>query len=296
MLVIAAIIVQGQGGANADAVNAMGWSLIFALPLCVAAALVFVQEPEAPPQPHLSLAAQIKTVLANKTVRRVLAPDLLLGVVQGISGGLFLFYFEDVLRFETQSQTLLAIYFVAGLIGAPLWWIIGRKLGKHRALQIVFAYTAIATAALLFMPPGNFGVVAPFMFLGGMAQGGGVLLTRALMADVVDEDEAVSGARRSGLYFGLLLTTSKIGLALGPASLALLSVFGFDPQAGAHNSASALGALTALNIGAPILLCVLGYLSLRNYPLDEARQAALTALISARQAENNEKIAGPSTK
>jgi Na+/melibiose symporter-like transporter len=242
------------------------------------------------------LGAQIKTVLANRVVRRVLAPDLILGIIQGVSGGLFLFYFEDVLRFETQSQTLLAIYFIAGLIGAPLWWIIGRKLGKHRALQVVFLYTAAATAALLFMPPGNFAMVAPFMFLGGLPQGGGVLLTRALMADVVDEDEAVSGARRSGLYFGLLLTTSKIGLALGPASLAILGLFGFDPQLGANNSASALGALTALNIGAPVVLCILGYFSLRNYPLDEARQAALAETISARQAENSEKIAGPSTK
>ena len=235
-------------------------------------------------------------MLSNTIIRRVLLPDLLLGIVQGVSGGLFLFFFEAVLGFTSQSQTLLAIYFIAGLIGAPLWWIIGRKIGKHRALQAVFIYTAATTAILLFMPQNNFAVVAPFMFLGGIAQGGGVLLTRALMADAVDDDEVHSGARRSGLFFGLLLTTSKLGLAIGPLSLALLGVFGFDAQAGAGNSDTALHALSALFIGAPIILCALGYLSLRNYPLDEARQAALAALISERQAANSEKIAGPSIK
>lgn len=296
MLAIAALIVQGQGGTNADAVRAMGWSLIIALPICIGAALAFVPEAKAPPQPHLSLGDQIKTVLANRIARRVLLPDLLLGIVQGVSGGLFLFFFEAVLGFESQSQTLLAIYFVAGLIGAPIWWIIGRKIGKHRALQAAFIYTAATTAILLFMPTGNFSVVAPFMFLGGMAQGGGILLTRALMADVVDDDEATTGARRSGLYFGLLLTTSKLGLALGPLSLALIGLFGFDPRLGAGNSAEALGALSALFIGAPIVLCGLGVLSLRNYPLDEARQAALAATISARQLANSENTAGPSTR
>ena len=48
MLVIAAIVVQGQGGTNADAVHAMGWSLIVALPLTIAATCLFVPEPQTP--------------------------------------------------------------------------------------------------------------------------------------------------------------------------------------------------------------------------------------------------------
>ena len=60
---------------------------------------------------------------------------------QAFSGGLFLFYFQFVLGFSTQAQTLAAIYFIAGLIGVPLWWYAGRRLGKHRGLQIALTYT-----------------------------------------------------------------------------------------------------------------------------------------------------------
>jgi Na+/melibiose symporter-like transporter len=126
------------------------------------------------------------------------------------------------------------------------------------------------------------------MFVAGLSNGGGVLLTRTMMADVVDEDELNTGARRSGLFFGLLLTTSKAGAALGPITYAILGLAGFDPGAGAQNTPDALMTLSALFILIPMVLCVLAALTLRNYPIDEKRQAELHAAIEARHAANNE--------
>ncbi len=282
MLVVAGYVVQAGGGTNADAVHAMGWTLLLLLPLTTLMAVLAVREARHPPQPHMGLKETFQTLLNNKMCRRVLLPDLLLGVAQGISGGLFLWYFQFVLGFERESQTLLAIYFIAGLAGVPIWWIAARKIGKHRALQAAMLYTAVTTSFLLILPRGDFGIAVPFMILAGIAQGGGVLLTRALMADVVDEDQLATGARRSGLYFGLLLTTSKLGIAAGPITYAILGLAGFDVAVGAENSPLALSTLAALFIGGPVLLCVLTALSLRKYPLDEARQAELAAAIAAK--------------
>lgn len=282
MLVIAGYVVQAGGGDNADAVHAMGWTLIFLLPLTTLMTVLLVRETPTPPQPHVGLKDTFQALLSNKACQRVLLPDLFLGIAQGVSGGLFLWYFQFVLGFERESQSLLAIYFLAGLAGVPIWWIAARKLGKHRALQAAMIYTAVTTALLLVLPPGDFWIAAPFMIIAGIAQGGGVLLTRALMADVVDEDELATGARRSGLFFGLLMTTSKLGVVAGPLTYAVLGLVNFDASAGGANGPLALGTLSALFIGGPILLCVLTALSLRNYPLDEARQAELAAAIAAR--------------
>lgn len=284
LLVLAAYVVQFLKGSDADAVKAMGWTLIVLLPLTVAIAIFGARENKVPPQPHLGLGAAIRTVLANKMARRVLAPDLLLGVAQGVSGGLFLFYFQFTLGFVEQSQTLVAIYFVAGLLGVPIWWTTGRVFGKHRALQAAFVYSAATTLLLPFMPHGNFPVVAVGMVVAGLAQGGGVLLTRALMADVVDDDELTTGSRRSGVYFGLLLMTSKTGLAAGPLAYGIISLVGFKASLGAANSDAAFLALNAMFIGAPIALYLLAALSLNRYPLDEKRQAELRAAIDARHA------------
>jgi len=107
------------------------------------------------------------------------------------------------------------------------------------------------------------------------------------MADVVDEDELRTGARRSGLYFGILLTTSKLGIAAGPVTYAILGAFQFDPSLGENNSATALSVLAILFIGVPDLLCVIGAASLIKYPLDEKAQAELPAAIAARHAAEN---------
>ncbi|HYD86687.1 MAG TPA: MFS transporter [Vitreimonas sp.] len=296
MLVIAGVVAQGFNGSNADAVHAMGWTLLALAPITAWMALTFVREPYRPPQPHMSLRDTLGTLFANKLAMRVLLPDLLLGIAQGASGGLFLFYFQFVLRFEGEAQTLLAIYFIAGLVGVPIWWWAARRFGKHIALQGALVFGSVTTAGLLFLPAGNFAVVAPLMAIAGLAQGGGVLLTRALMADVVDEDELRTGARRSGLYFGVMLTTSKLGVAAGPLTYAVLGLVGFAPALGADNSATALGMLSFLFIGVPIALYLASALSLNGYPLDEKAQAELHAAIEARHAANSENTLGPVTK
>jgi Na+/melibiose symporter-like transporter len=286
MLAIAGYVAQTHVGAGRDAaaVAAMGWTMIFLLPVSTLLAVALVPEKRRPPQQHLTLRETIKTLLESRAAQRVLLPDYLLGVAQGVSGALFLFYFQFVLGFERESQTLLAIYFVSALLGVPVWWLAAQRWGKHRALQGALLYTAATTALLMVLPPHQFVVVAPFMVAAGMANGGGVLLTRSLMADVVDEDELGTGARRSGLFFGLLLTTSKLGVASGPLALGVLGLVGFHPAAGAENSSAALTALTVMVIGVPIELCLLATLTLRNYPLDAKRQAELHAAIEARHA------------
>lgn len=284
MLAIAGYVAQTHEGPGRDAaaVAAMGWTMILLLPLATLLAVAIVPEAKGPPQQHLTLRDTIKTLFESRSAQRVLLPDFLLGVAQGVSGALFLFYFQFVLGFERESQTLLAVYFASALLGVPVWWLAAQRFGKHRAMQGAFIYTAATTAVLMVLPPHQFIIAAPFMVVAGMANGGGVLLTRSLMADVVDEDELATGTRRSGLFFGLLLTTSKLGVASGPLALGVLGLVGFHAAAGAQNTPDALSALTIMFIAVPIVLCLLGALTLRNYPLDAKRQAELHAAIEAR--------------
>ncbi|MGQ0533334.1 MAG: MFS transporter [Caulobacteraceae bacterium] len=291
-----AAYVQSQGATEADVVAAMGWFLLIALPMTAGVALLVIPEPQTPPQADLSLVDSLKAVWRNRFARRVLLVDLLFGFAQGIAGTLFVFYFQFVLGFQHTSNALLFIYFVAGLIGVPLWMFVSRRWGKHRGLQAAFVYTAVTTLMIVLMPPGNFLLVAIGMGLAGLAQGGGILLTRALMADVVDADEIETGARRSGLYFGLLLTTSKIAIVAGPLALVALQIIGFDPGLGGQNSDAMLFALGLMFIAGPALFALWAASLLQNYPIDEARQAALAAAIAERHSANSEKTLGPVTK
>lgn len=296
VLALAAYVQTRPGATEADVVAAMGWFILIGLPITTAIAILVVPERQTPPQAHLGVVESLRAVWRNTFARRVLLVDLLFGFAQGIAGTLFVFYFQFVLGFETTSNALLFVYFVSGLIGVPLWIWVGRRWGKHRALQAAFVYTAITTAMIVLMPAGNFALVAVGMAIAGLAQGGGILLTRALMADVVDADELQTGARRSGLYFGLMLTTSKIAIVSGPLALVVLQLIGFDAGLGGANSSTMLLALGAVFIGGPALFSLAAAWLLRDYPLDEKAQEELQAAIEARHAANSENTLGPVTK
>ena len=283
VMALPAIVTSMGWGTFADGVHVMGWTIILALPACVAICVFSVREP--PPQPaaeRLGFGAALAALKSNEPLRRVLVPDFLVGAAQGMAGTLFIFY-ADLVAQLTNPSALVLVYFAAGLIGAPIWTVLGRRLGKHRALQIASLFWAVALAVIPFLPRGNEPLAFAFMALAGAPAVAGVMLLRAMMADVADEDELATGRQRSGLFFGLLLTTTKVGLAMGPASLILLAPFDFQGDSGALNSPSALLALTVLFAGGPAVMNVLTAWSLQNYPLDAARQKALRDSIHARR-------------
>ncbi|MGE0829224.1 MAG: MFS transporter [Hyphomonadaceae bacterium] len=284
ILLLPGLVRLNDWGDDADAVHVMGWTLILTTPVTVLIALLFVREPQAPPEPRVAFREALQAILTNRHLRGVLVPDLLFGIAQGVAGGLFLFYFQYALGFERESQTLLFVYFISGVLGVPLWVALAKRIGKHRALQAACFYAVIATLLIVFIPRGNLIPTLFMMLFAGLHQGSSNLLLRAMLADVVDADTLKTGAKRAGLFNGLLLTTSKIGIATGPITYAVLAAFDFDPSLGGGNSPEAMSALTWLFIGGPALIFALSGLSLYFYKLDEAGQKALRAEIEARAA------------
>jgi Na+/melibiose symporter-like transporter len=284
VMALPAIVTLMGWGTFADGVHVMGWTIFLSLPVCVAIMALSVREPANPaPQERLGFQAALKALASNEPLRRVLIPDFLVGAAQGMAGTLFIFYAAQVAGLSNPSAYLL-VYFGAGLLGAPLWTWLGRRLGKHTALQVASIFWAISLTAIVFLPRGAETLAFVLMALSGIPAVAGTMLLRAMMADVADEDEAMTGQQRSGLFYGLLLTTTKVGLAMGPASLMILAPFGFNGETGAHNGPAALLALTLLFAGGPAVLNLLTALSLHKYPLDAARQHALRDAIKARSA------------
>lgn len=283
MLVLPAIV-RGNGGSSVESVHAMGYVALISLPVLVAICVFGVKEEKLPPQPHVSFRDTVRALRENKSLRFVLVPDFLIGVGYGVTGGLFLFLFRHYLGFTQNAELLLLIYFVSGLIGIPFWTWLGRKIGKHRALQWGCIHAGFALAATPLIPKGAFEIGIALLIFSGFSQSAGTMLVRAMMADVVDEDTAKTGGQRSGLFFGLMLTTSKIGIAVGPLAYAVLDQFGFDAALGDKNTPAAMMALVALFTGLPFTLNMLAAWWVRHYPLDEKRQQELRAAIVARDA------------
>jgi Na+/melibiose symporter-like transporter len=281
MLLLPAIV-RGNGGDSVAAVHAMGYVALVALPATVALCVLTVKETPTPPQPHVSFRDTVKALSENKSLRAVLVPDLLIGVGYGVTGGLFLFLFRHYLGFTASSELLLLVYFLSGLAAIPFWTWLGRRFGKHRALQWGCIHAGVMLALTPFIPKGEFVLGIVMLSIAGFSQSAGTMLVRAMMADVVDEDTAKTGGQRSGLFFGLMLTTGKIGVAVGPLTYAVLDLFGFDAALGDNNTPQAMMALVLLFTLVPLVLNLLAAWWVRDYPLDERRQRELREAIAAR--------------
>jgi Na+/melibiose symporter-like transporter len=285
-LFIPTIVLQLHWGTYEDGVRAMGWFILISLPLTLLTAVLLAPEPQTVrQQPHGALKAWI-ALIVRPVVRKVLWCDLLLGVAPGITGALLFFYFESIKGFDRgQSQIFMVLYFVAGLIAAPFWSWLAVKVGKDRALQIASYAFAILYALVGFLPAGNFTITAIGLFIAGLPYAAGLLLTRAMMADVADEVRLDTSEDRTGLLFSFLSLTTKLGYAISVGVLIILGRVGFDEAPGATNSPLALTTLQILFLAVPTVLLAASAFVLNRYPLGAARHAEVRASLEARDAE-----------
>ncbi len=257
-------------------------AIIFA-PICVFGALKFVPERKTAPAPPIGLVRGLRIVFGNPHMRRLLLADAMASIPGAVMSGLFIFYQAELLG-NTQFNSLgLIAFFVAHIIGVPIWMRLARRIGKHRTFGIgslCFCFTS----ALFFIPgEGDVALFVFLLFLTGLSYSGLMFLIRAMGADVVDYDNVETGGQRTGLYFSLLALTAKAGgaIAIG-VTYPLLAFVGFDPKG--NNSEETEFAFRLIYIVVPVLSMLLAYLSIRGFKLDVTEQKKLQAQIASRDA------------
>lgn len=267
---------------HAEGVRAMGWFIVALLPITILMAVRVVGEPAAPVARHAAGIKQYLALLGRPSVRMLLLADLLMGLAPGIAGALFLFFFERVKHFDkTQSGVLLLIYFLAGLLSAPLWPLLAKRIGKHRALSVAAVIYAIVQVATVFTPVGNSGIGTLVLILAGIPYTAAPVLVRAMMADIGDEERLTSGVDRTGLLYAILTGTVKLGYALAIGAFPVLQWMGFDPKVPTVSGDNALIAMYAV---VPATMGLVVAAVMLRYPLDATRVAEIQRQLTARDA------------
>jgi len=286
ILILPTVVVKSGIGDYADGVRIMGWAILIALPVTIGLAMVAVPEPMnvgAPPHggPKAYLA-----LFGMKTVRKLLIADLLLGVAPGITGSLLFFFFGQIKGYDhTQASLFMLFYFVAGLVGAPIWAWLATRIGKDRALAVASLIFAGLYIAATLVPGGNFALTAVVMFIAGLPYAAGLFLLRAMMADAGDEVRLETGVDRTGLMFSILSATTKIGHVVALIPYLILQWVGFKALPGPEgNSEFSLLALQILFIAVPGLLLAAAAWVLKGYPLTPQRHDEIREALAARDA------------
>ena len=286
VLALPTVLEKIYGNTHAQGMQAMGWFIVILLPLAIGFAARTVREPILASAPKPSGLGVYFSLFRNVEVRRILVVDLAMGLAPGITSALFFFFFEQVKGISKgQAGLLLLFYFLAGLVGAPLWNALSKRIGKHKTVAAACLLYTVTQTALVFVPAQPLWLLSLGLVLAGLPYSAPGVMLRSMMADVSDEERLRSGADRTGLLYALFSGTSKIGYALAVGiSFIGLDMVGFHAVSGMQNSASALLGLQIFYVGVPGLLGLFAAIVVLGYRLDGPRHAQIRAALAVRDA------------
>lgn len=218
-----------------------------------------------------SIGAQFAVVAKNGAFRALLICFVIQGAgIATILAGVN--YFADDVLHDAAAKTFLFVAFVApAILTTPMWTALRKRLGTIPAfigssLLFVLGTLLIAVTAWAGLPSWAAYLA---VILVGVGYAGEQVYALAMLADVIADDEAVSGRQRGGVFAGVWTAGEHLGYALGPA------IFGLFLQASGYVSTVAGQSVTqpdsvrgGVILGfaiAPAVLMAAGLLLLRAY-------------------------------
>ena len=247
----------GGSGGEAAGLTRFAWAFAALALVCTACTLAF-----APSAPRARVTAaplfgQIAAPLHDAVFRRLLLVFVANGIASAVPATLVLFFVADVLQAESRQGLFLALYFVAGAAGMPLWVKLSARIGKVRAWHAAMLAAIVAFVWAARLGAGDSVPFAVICVVSGLTLGADLALPPSLLADVIGRRGTMHS---TGAYFGLWTLATKLNLALAAGiALPLLGLMGYAPGSRAPGALSALALVYAavpcvLKVVAAILL------------------------------------------
>ena len=299
-----------------DAVFFLGIGVAILMPILIVNLLKFVPEPEIKEATtaRLPLKESFKFVWANEPYRKLVIIFLFSTIGSAMTNSLSFFFVKHVLLAGDLYGFYLAPYFISQIVAIPLWFMLSRKIGKHRATMVaIFWYalwscfipliaiapqewfTSYELQKLLFflpdtwlagmeqrfegIPTGKFALFIGVMMLKGSSIGALSALPYAMAADVIDLDSAKTGKKQGGAYFSIWTMTRKLAYALGlVVGTTAATYVGFNSLADPINNPNSWESLLWLACLYSIVPAIFKFVAipmLWNYSLTEEKLAEI---------------------
>ncbi|MCE7796479.1 MFS transporter [Sphingobium sufflavum] len=174
--------------------------------------------------------------------------------------------------YEGQIQLSVAQNIAMGLC-MPIWLMAGRRFGKRACYLAAISLYALTMLSWLLADSSitTLGLVTRGV-LQGVGAGGMILMSLAMLPDVMENDFALNGIRRDGIYSSIYAIIEKAGFAIGAAVSGLyLSYAGYVSTTKGQlvqQSDGAVAALYAGNAVIPAVLLSLSFIAMCFYRLD----------------------------
>lgn len=200
----------------------------------------------------------------------------------GIYFTAFLYYMDHVIRCEgilatvVDTVPMLLVFLVLPVIGTLV-----KRVGGKRSILIGMLPYILGYALLFFSKTWWQALVSytPIMFGKYLASTAGAPLGAA----IIDENEQMTGTRKTGLFaaVGAILSAPVGGLQM-IIFTRIIDLYGYDANAAVQSVRTMLGIRLA-TAAIPIAFCLVGVIPLLFFPYDREKEAALSDYSAARR-------------
>jgi len=211
------------------------------------------------------------------------------------------YFLKNYLVRPNEISFVIGALTVAQVVTLPIFVWISRRTSKPRAFVIAAALFSITMGfSLLITPDAPDFAIYVFAAVAGLGTGGVYITIYAMIPDIPDVDELISGERREGVYAAMITFARKLSSAFAVFAVAqLLSFAGYlPPMFEIMNGASTLVeqtqsdefvlALRTMFFLIPVVFVALAAIFAWKYPLDHKTHTRLNRLLTARRAKEPE--------
>ena len=236
------------GFLGSDVGNGLAFFSLLFVPVLIVAAFITIRHTPRPAVTGVANAAwrSIFLPLRNAKFRWLMGVFVLSGIAGAIPGTLILFFVEDIVQRPDLAGVFLALYFLFGALGMPIWIAASKRFGKRLVWMGGMLLSVLAFVWAYFLGAGDVVPFAVVCALSGIAYGAELAIPPSMLADMVDAEAERQRQRPDGVYFGLWQMIEKFNLAAAAGiALPLLAWAGYEPGF-VQRQAGSLGAVYAL--------------------------------------------------
>jgi sugar (glycoside-pentoside-hexuronide) transporter len=233
---------------------------------------------------HTDWRRELRQVFAHRSFSLLTIAYLSGRIAMDLVSALLILYATYWIGRSQDFEIIMGLFLLAVALSLPVWLHLARGRDKS---------TMFLIGSLWWMVGGSLFVVAtPDWSVWALAAAACVtavgyaavdLMPWAMLGEVIDEDDLVTGERREGVYNGIFTFLRKLGGALAVfLALGLLDLLGF--QKGGEQTEIVRQAIRWMMAVSPALFLAVGVVALWRYPLTREAHAVIRARLADRAA------------
>ena len=220
--------------------------------------------------------AQIKFIFRNRPFVRFMIMSTIISISFTLLTSLLPYYLTYQLKMTDQIPYVMFVMLATiGIFLLP-WRFASQKISKGPAYALGLAIASAAILVAFFLPAKPTWIIYAVAFVAGMGFSAQYVFPWSMLPDVVEVDQAATGERHEGIYFGANNFLGKLSGALGIAASGwALKLFGY--VANAEQTTHALFGIRFFFAIVPVIAFVIALPLLIWYPINRKNHAELTA-------------------